>query len=75
MSIEIGKTYQVNHQRKGRFTLHITSASDEWVDGVVVSGVAEAALQGNEREAGEPISIRRSLCQFTEAPGGAERDA
>ncbi len=68
MSVEIGKTYLVNSQRKGTFFLRATDINDEWVTGVVVGGEAGAMLHYNRRGLGEEVTVRRSLSKFTEQP-------
>lgn len=65
MTIEVGKTYNVNHSRKGKFTLQVTSVGDEWIDGIIVAGMAKAIMSYNEVYKGEKITVRRSLCTFT----------
>lgn len=65
MTIEVGKTYNVNHSRKGKFALQVTSVSEEWIDGFIVSGMAKAILPYNEVYEGEKITVRRSFCTFT----------
>lgn len=32
----IGKIFEVNHKRKGRFTVKVTNVSDDWVAGEIV---------------------------------------
>jgi hypothetical protein len=66
MSIEVGKVYDVQHQRKGSFRMRVMARDGEWVDGQIVSGKARAMLSYNEREAGEAITVRESFCTFTE---------
>jgi len=69
--IEVGKPYKVVSQRKGTFTGIATSVSDEWVTVLITRGKAKAMLSYNEREAGEEITVRRSLTTFTLREGGA----
>ena len=64
--IQIGKTYKVNHERKGNFIMTVTGMNDEWVTGIIVGGKAHAMLRDNEREKGEEITVRQSFCIFTE---------
>jgi len=66
--LEIGKTYKVNSQRKGKFTMKVTSLHDPFVTGIIVDGHASAMMQYNERDKGEEVSVRESLCTFTEQP-------
>lgn len=64
--ISAGKTYRINHTRKGVFVARLTSVDDVWATGVVVSGKARAMLDYNEREVGEEVTIRRSFSVFEE---------
>jgi len=66
MTVEVGKLYDVQHQRKGSFRMRVMARDGEWVDGQIVSGKARAMLSYNEREAGEAITVRESFCTFTE---------
>lgn len=61
--MEIGKTYKIRHSRKGVFCIRVESISDEWVNGVIVSGHSGAMMQYNERSEGDEITIRKT--QFT----------
>lgn len=63
-----GGTYAVNHDRKGKFNMHVTNVRGEWVDGVIVSGKAKALLAYNEKETGEEITVRQCLATFTLIP-------
>ena len=55
---EVGKVYEVRHSRKGTFTIRCTGLAGQWLNGVVTSGVAKAAMTYNVRYEGEEISIR-----------------
>jgi hypothetical protein len=70
-NIEVGKTYKVVSQRKGTFTGMATQVSDEWVTVLITTGKAMAMLDYNERDAGEEVTVRRSLTAFTLVEGGA----
>ncbi len=61
---QVGGTYAVNHSRKGKFTMLVTAVKGEWIDGIITSGKARAMLAYNERETGEEITCRDSLCTF-----------
>ena len=65
-SIEIGKTYKVNHSRKGTFHLKVTAVDDAWVTGLIASGKAGAIIPENEVYEGEAITLRASFCVFSE---------
>ena len=68
--IEVGKIYVVKSQRKGTFIMRITVVNDEWVTGEILTGRAKAIMEYNEREAGDEITVRRSMTVFTEQPPG-----
>lgn len=69
--IVVGKPYKVVSQRKGIFTGIATSVNDEWVTVLITRGKAKAMLPYNEREAGEEITVRRSLTTFALQEGEA----
>lgn len=50
MSFENGKTYEVTHSRKGRFTLRVENQSEEWLTGLIVDGTES-----------EEITVRKSF--------------
>ena len=62
----IGKIYKVVSQRKGTFTGIATDMGDEWVTVLITHGKAGAICPHNESEQGEEVTVRRSLCTFTE---------
>ena len=68
MTPEINRIYNVNHSRKGRFTMRVDNVNGEWVCGQIVDGTATAMMDYNVKEAGEDITVRLSLCQFTPIP-------
>lgn len=61
---EVGKTYMINHCRKGRFEATVIGVSDEWVDCVIYSGAAKSIKGYNLAEKGEAITIRKSFCNI-----------
>ncbi len=67
MAVEVGKTYAVDHQRKGKFVMQVTSRDDEFVTGIVVQGKAKAMMRYNEREVGEEVTVRESFGRWTES--------
>ncbi len=71
--MEIGKTYLVNSSRKGTFAGRLDRLDETWATFTITGGKARAMLDYNEREKGEEVTVRRSLCGFTEQPA-AERD-
>ena len=66
--MEIGKNYLVNSSRKGTFAGRLESLDDTWATFTIIGGKASAMLDYNEREKGEKVTVRRSLCGFTEQP-------
>lgn len=64
MKFEIGKTYDVSTQRKGRFVIKITNLDDTWATGIIVEGEAQAMLDYNRKSEGEEITIRRSFTRI-----------
>jgi hypothetical protein len=67
---EIGKKYKVIHTRKGEFWMRATAVSGEWLTGTITDGIARAVLYYNEREEGEEITVRDTLCTLVECPEG-----
>ena len=63
MELKTGSIYLINHCRKGTFAMKVLSQCDEWTDGVIIGGVADAILEYNEKQAGDKISIRTSFIE------------
>lgn len=63
--LEVGQTYRVNHTRKGTFTIRLDHFDQEWATGYIVEGAADAMLEYNKVEAGEPITFRKTFATFT----------
>lgn len=63
-----GEIWEVEHQRKGAFTICLSAdyntEEDEWISGVIVQGTAKAMLHYNVREVGESITMRGSFTVF-----------
>lgn len=59
-----GKTYEVDHARKGKFMMRVDFLDDEFAAGEVVAGVA-TGLNRHWR-VGDKISVRLSFSTFTE---------
>lgn len=57
MKLDNGKTYLINHARKGTFVMKIETQDDIWAYGVIVGGKADALLDYNVKTAGDPITI------------------
>ena len=64
-NLEVGKTYNVVSQRKGKFTIKLTRHCDTWASGVITKGKAKALMQYNEVEQGEEVTVRKSFSTFT----------
>lgn len=64
--LEIGKTYDLVCQRKGKFRMQLTHHDDTWASGIITEGKAEAILAYNEVEKGEEVTVRKSFAKFTE---------
>lgn len=74
MNIEAGKTYLVDHSRKGRFAAQVIRFDETWADLLVTSGRAGAMMRYNEAGPGEKITVRISHCSFSrldDSIGGA----
>lgn len=61
--IEVGKTYNVNHSRKGKFTFKVSEINGEWATGKVVDGHT-IAISGSGSGPGEDLTIRIAFCSF-----------
>ncbi len=60
----VGETLEIEHQRKGKFTMRLIRIDDEWMTGKIIKGEAKAMMSYNVKEEGEEITIRRSMCFF-----------
>lgn len=63
---QVGKTYRINHIRKGIFAGRVISSGDDWVTVEIVSGQAGAMLPENVVDTGEEITVRLSFATFIE---------
>lgn len=71
--LKIGKEYKVDHSRKGVFTMEIIEIRDEWVDGIITGGKAHyTSFENPHRYAGDPITVRSTLCKFSKIEGSKE---
>ena len=61
---KVGEFLHIEHSRKGKFVLRVEKVSEEWIDGIIVTGTAKAMLECNVKEEGDSITCRRSLCCF-----------
>jgi hypothetical protein len=62
----IGKTYKVNHTRKGTFTGIVRAINGEWIDVEITKGKARNVASADV-EAGDSVTVRDTQCTFTEA--------
>lgn len=60
----IGKTYEVNHSRKGKFNLELKHQCNTWASGIITNGFADSMLEENIKEQFEEITVRKELCTF-----------
>ena len=69
-NLTVGKTYLINHTRKGTFVGKLKSVSDngDWADIQITGGTANAMLDENIGYIGDTITCRISFCRFTEQP-------
>ena len=65
-NFEIGKTYDLSCQRKGKFRMRLTYQCETWASGIITKGKAKAILAYNEVEEGGEVTVRKSFCTFTE---------
>ena len=59
--IEVGKTYDFNCQRKGKFTGKVVSINGEFAYVEIVKGKAKAMMNYNVKEVGDEVGIRISF--------------
>jgi len=59
-----GKTYLVNHTRKGKFTMKVDNVEKTWISGVIVSGTERGIMK--IRDVDDHIPVRTSFCTFHE---------
>lgn len=67
MNLEVGKTYDLTHTRKGSFVFEVVRESGEWVDGVVRGGKTKAMNSYNVCEKDESVTLRKSFIVRAEA--------
>jgi len=61
MKLETGKTYLINHSRKGVFVMRVDRQRGAWAHGIIVAGKANARLDYNEKLVGDRVDIRIDL--------------
>ena len=69
MDLELNRVYLVDHRRKGKFKMQVHKTAPDgrgsnWVEGVIVDGVAYAKMQYNVRLPGEAITVCQSFCTW-----------
>lgn len=64
--VEVGKTYEIRHSRKGTFTGRVIQADpdSEWVTLVVTGGIANAVMSYNVAYEGDEVTVRRCHSHF-----------
>ncbi len=67
-TLQNGSVYTIVSSRKGKFAGRLIRHDDTWATFQITSGKAGAMLEYNERFEGEEVTVRRSLCTFTEHP-------
>ena len=68
MEIEINKTYEINHTRKGRFIIRVTKQDERWITGILQAGKPKMINHKNDILDGEEITVRKSFCTFAPFP-------
>jgi hypothetical protein len=66
MELEIGKVYEISHQRKGTFIGNIKNLSEEWVTFELIEGDVEYLSANVSLDIGEEETVRMSFCTFKE---------
>jgi len=69
---EAGKTYDVEHSRKGKFRFRVTRVDDRWVAGEIISGKAKYA-SGGPALPGDKIEVTSRLATFTLVDEGEKK--
>jgi hypothetical protein len=77
-TIEVGKTYEVTHPWKGRFTIRVRQTDEDFTEGCVVGGPPETR-SGPDHLAwvrpGSPVILLNANCSFRLCTGaGDDRD-
>jgi len=63
--LEIGRIYNVNHSRKGKFQIELTHVDSEFLTGVILFGKASSIGFGAGYSKGDEITFRKSLAVLT----------
>lgn len=64
IKLEVGKIYNVDSQRKGKFVMLVDDIDADFVHGTIIEGKARAAMFYNERKVCDEVSVRKSLTKF-----------
>jgi len=63
--VEVGKTYDLVHCRKGKLRLKVTIVSEEWIDGILLNEDAVRGIHGESKWfPGEKMTVRNVLCRL-----------
>lgn len=64
---QIGKHYDVDHKRKGKFTIEVTSEDSEWINGFLIQGKPQlnSSILSTNIVKGDEVTIRKSLSTLT----------
>jgi uncharacterized protein (UPF0179 family) len=66
MQVKTGVMYEVNHKRKGKFTMIVRITNENFTTGTVIEGKTIAFLKDNEIPEGYQTTVRNSFCEFKE---------
>jgi hypothetical protein len=61
----MSRIVKIDHKRKGIFIMSVTAEDEDFISGVVREGSA-AMISEEDRQEGDPICVRKSLCTITE---------
>jgi len=65
MTYEAGRTYDIDHSRKGRMTIAVTAVNGEWITGTIVTGKAKMlSIMNEDLGPGEQLTFRDSLARI-----------
>ena len=64
--MEIGKTYKVNHERKGTFVGKLKTKGDEFLTFEIMEGQTTVNRPENEKHVGQDVIVRESFCKLSE---------
>ena len=61
VNLEVGKTYLINHSRKGVFAAEVSKIREDWLDCVVIEGFTNTTLLENVCYMGDSVSLKRQF--------------